>query len=111
LAGDSDSEDTAERFFIEVAPFLFLNINEGNSDDDDDDDDEEEEESQGPDSPDSSPDAASNNKVPGLTDDTMTLDKAQFDEILDAAADAEFLEDIGLSPQAFTELLESTSFA
>jgi len=64
-------------------------------------------ESRDPDSPDSSStDAASCDKVPGPQDDTITLNKSQAEAIQDVAADADFLEDIGLSRQAFVALLD-----
>ncbi len=63
-------------------------------------------ESRDPDSPDSSTDAASCDKVPGPQDDTMALNKTQAEAIRDVAADADFLEDIGLSRQAFVALLD-----
>ncbi len=93
----SDAEDAATRFFIEAAPYLFMNINGSSS---------KGGESRDPDSPDSSTDAASCDKVPGPQDDTMALNKTQAEAIRDVAADADFLEDIGLSRQAFVALLD-----
>ena len=97
---DSDDGSAEARFFTEVAPFLFLAIKEDDSEDDD--------ESQVPDSPDSSNDAASSDKVTGPEDDTMTLDKTMAEAVQDVAADAEFLEEVGLTPQSFTALLDGT---
>jgi len=90
----SEAEDAAIRFFITSAPDLFSTINE-NSD-----------ESQGSDTSDPSTDAAASDQVRGPNDDTMTLDKTQAKEIRDVASDEEFLEDIGLSLQAFIALLD-----
>jgi hypothetical protein len=101
LADSGHEDDTAEdRFFVEVAPFLFLMTKEDNSEDDD--------ESQGPDPPDSSADSASSDKVLGPEEDTLRLDKTQVEEVRAVAADTEFLEDIGLTPQAFIALLDGT---
>jgi hypothetical protein len=101
LADSDDDDGAAEvRFFAEVAPFLFLAIKEDSPEDDD--------ESEDPDSPDSSNDAASSNEAPGPEDDTMTLDKTQIEAVQDVAGDAEFLEEVGLTPQAFTALLDGT---
>jgi len=99
---DSDVDDGAAeaRFFTEVAPFLFLTIKEDSYEDDD--------ESQGSDSPDSSNDAASSDEAPGPEDGTMTLDETQAEAVQDVAGDVEFLEEIGLTPQAFTALLDGT---
>jgi hypothetical protein len=96
----SDTEDAAARFFIEAAPYLFMNINGSSF---------KGGESRDPDSPDSSStDAASCDKVPGPQDDTMALHKTQVKAIRDVAADADFLEDIGLSREAFVALLDGT---
>jgi hypothetical protein len=93
---DVDDDDGAAeaRFFAEVAPFLFLTIKEDSYEDDD--------ESQGSDSPDS------NDEAQGPEDGIMTLDESQAEAVRDVAGDAEFLEEIGLTPQAFTTLLDGT---
>lgn len=93
-----EAEDAATRFFISTAPYLFSTIDEDSSKDDN--------ESQGPDTPNTSTDAAASDQVPGLKDGAMALDKTQAKEIRDVAADTEFLDDIGLSPQAFIALLD-----
>jgi hypothetical protein len=94
----SEVEDAATRFFIAAAPYLFSTIHEDSSKDDN--------ESQGPDTPDPSTDAAASNQVLGPKGDTMTLDQTLDKVFQDVAADAEFLEDIGLSPQTFIALLD-----
>ena len=96
----SEAEDAATRFFIAAAPYLFSTINESISTLEDDD------ESQGPDTPDPSTDAAASGQMPGPRNGTMMLDKTQAKDIRDVAADTEFLEDIGLSLQAFIALLD-----
>jgi hypothetical protein len=100
---DTGHEDdvTEDRFFVEVAPFLFLMTKEDNSEDDDD-------ESQDPDSPDSFADSASSDKVPGPEEDTLKPEKTQVEEVRAVDADTEFLEDIGLTPQAFIALVDGT---
>lgn len=45
---------------------------------------------------------------PGLQDDAMTMSSTQTQEIREAAADRSFLEDLGLTPQAFMALLDGT---
>jgi hypothetical protein len=79
---------------------------EVNTSDDDDDG-----ESRDLDTPGSSKVAESSCKVPpppGLQDDAMTLSSAQTEEIRDTAVDRSFLEDLGLTPQAFMALLDGT---
>ena len=44
--------------------------------------------------------------MPGPIGNTLTLDKTLDKVFLDVAADAEFLDDIGLSPQAFIVLFD-----
>ena len=93
-----EAEDAATRFFTAAAPYLFSTTNEMSSKDDND--------FQGPDTPDTSPDTAASDQVPRPKGDTMALDKTLDKVFRDVAADAEFLEDIGLNPQAFIPLLD-----
>jgi hypothetical protein len=90
----SDAEDAAIRFFITSTPYLFSTINESSH------------ESQGPDTSDPSMDAAASDQLRGPNDDTTTLYETQAKEIRDVAVDEDFLDDIGLSLQAFISLLD-----
>jgi hypothetical protein len=94
----------AARFFAEVAPFLFL-VDGGSSPEDAGEDDSDDLRSS---SSDSSSDAASADNVPGPQYDTVTLNSTLTEETPDAAAtsDADFLKEIGLSPEAFVALLD-----
>ena len=94
----SEAEDDATRFFITAAPYLFSTTDEISYKDGN--------ESQGPNTPDASTDTAASDQVPGHKGDIMALDKTLDKVFRDVAADAEFLEDIGLSPQAFVALLD-----
>ena len=93
----SEAEEAATHFFTAAALYLF-SIHENSS--------KEDNESQGPVTLDPSTDAAASDQVPGPKGNTMTLDKTLDKVFRDVAADAEFLEDIGLSPQAFIVLLD-----
>ena len=97
----SEAEDAVTRFFIAATPYLFSTINEISSKDDN--------ESQGQGTPDPSKDAAASDQVPRPKGDTMALDKTLNKAFRDVAANAEFLEDIGLSPQVFVALLDGVN--
>lgn len=103
---DEDPEEIeAARFFVEVAPFLFLVDNKCGFEDEDEDEDENESQDL---LPFSSSDVTSSDNVPRPQDDAITLSSTQAEEFRDVAADRVFLEDLGLSQQSFTALLDST---
>jgi hypothetical protein len=94
----SEAEDAATRFFIAAVPYLFSTTDENSYKGDN--------ESQGPNTPDASTDTAASDQLPGPKGDIMALDKTLDKVFRDVAADAEFLEDIGLSSRAFIALLD-----
>lgn len=98
-----DFEDLGcARFLVEVAPFLFFPDEENKSDHDD-------QKPQDPGVPEPSAVAGSSNMVPPATqNDDMIMSSSQTEEIRHAAADRRFLEEIGLTPQAFMALLDGT---
>ncbi|KAI0294374.1 hypothetical protein BC826DRAFT_1104662 [Russula brevipes] len=97
----------AARFFAEVAPFLFL-VDSGSSPEDAGEDDSDDLRSSSSSSSDSSSDAASVDNVPGPQYDTVTMNSTLTEETPDAAATsgADYLKEIGLSPEAFVALLD-----
>jgi hypothetical protein len=97
---DKDSEDLDCAFFlVKVAPFLFFPDEESNPDHDD-------QKSQDLDAQ-PSVIAGPSNVVPQVPqDDVMKMTSSQTEEIRHAAADRHFLEELGLTPQAFMALLD-----
>ena len=85
------------RFLAEVAPFLLFPDEENNADHGD-------QKSQDLNAPEPSMTAGSSNMVPPVP----ILSSPQTEEIRHAAADRSFLEDLGLTPQAFMALLDGT---
>ena len=96
-----DSEDLdCARFLAKVAPFLLFPDEENNPDHDD-------QKSQGLDAPKPSAVAGSSNVVPQVPqDDVKIMTSSQTEEIRHTAADRDFLEELGLTPQAFMALLD-----
>jgi len=100
---DSEEFDCA-RLIAEVAPFLFFPDEEN-----DPDHDHDEQKSQDLDAPGPSAVAGSSNVVPPVPqDDVMIMTSSQTEEIRHAAADRSFLEELGLTPEAFMALLDGT---
>jgi hypothetical protein len=101
-----DPEDLEHaHFFAEIMPFLFFPDEENDSDDHDHDD----KKSRDLGIPEPSVVAESSNRVSPLPqDDVMAMSNSQTEEIRHAAADRQFLEDLGLTPQAFMALLDGT---
>ena len=85
-----------------VAPFLFFP-------DEENDPDYDEQKSQDFDAPGPSAVAGSSNVVPPVPqDDVMMMTSSQTEEIRHAAADRSFLDELGLTPEAFMALLDGT---
>ena len=98
---DSGELDYA-RFIAKVAPFLFFPDEENKPDHDD-------QKSQDAVAPELSAVAGSSNVVPPVPQgDDMIMSSSQTVEIRHAAADRRFLEELGLTPQAFMTLLDGT---
>ena len=94
------------RFLAEVAPFLFFPDEENNPGHND----HTEQKSQGLDAPELSAVAGSSNVVPPVPQGDVVImsSSPQTAEIRHAAADRRFLEELGLTPQAFRTLLDGT---
>ena len=99
-----DLEPEHARFFAEIMPFLFFPDQENDSDDHDHDD----KKSRDLRIPEPSVVAESSNRESVSQDDVMAMSSSQTEEIRHAAADRQFLEDLGLTPQAFMALLDGT---
>ncbi len=98
---DPEEQEHA-RFLAEIAPFLVFPDGEDSSDDDG-------KMSQDLNVPEPSTVAGPSNRVPPAPeDDVMIMSSSQTEEIRHAATDRHFLEELGLTPQAFMALLDGT---
>jgi hypothetical protein len=94
------------QLIAKVAPFLFFPDEDKENNPRADHDDQK---SQDPDAPEPSAVVGSSNMVPPVPqDDNMRMSSSQTEEIRHAAADRRFLEELGLTPQAFMALLDGT---
>jgi len=88
------------RFLVDVAPFLFFPDEENNPE-------HGGQKSQDLGAHEPSVVAGSSNMVPPVPqDDVMIMSSSQTEEIRHAAADRDFLEELGLTPQTFMALLD-----